>query len=197
MRFNPRNWYWQSDDGRLFSSASASLVSDRDTAFSAWLDAGGIVTRWPVDDDGNQTDASLQEVLSPYGVIVATTLSTYQSLKRAEVKAACRDAIYAGAQSSALGSDHTYAMDDDSQKNYLAAVAIAGQDATADTWTRSFWHTQDGKNWSYTPHGKAQVLQLGLDIVGYTEAQQSRYADLLETIDAAETIADVALITWA
>lgn len=66
--FVPNDCYWRADDGRLMSSATLGLINDQDAAFKAWLDAGGIVRRWPEDASGAQTDASLQDVLTPYGI---------------------------------------------------------------------------------------------------------------------------------
>lgn len=66
--FDPSDCYWQADDGRIMSSAAKALVGDGDAALTAWKDAGDIVRRWPEDGSGRQTDASLQAVLSPYGV---------------------------------------------------------------------------------------------------------------------------------
>lgn len=65
----PINWYWLADDGRVFSSASQSLVPANDAGYVAW-DTTYDATPWPVDDAGVQTDAALQEVLAPYGIFV-------------------------------------------------------------------------------------------------------------------------------
>jgi hypothetical protein len=68
----PTNWYWLADDGRLFSSASETLVAADDPAYVAW-DATYDATPWPVDDAGNQTNASLQAVLTPYDIFCDLT----------------------------------------------------------------------------------------------------------------------------
>lgn len=123
-------------------------------------------------------------------------LGALKSAKCSELKSECEKAIYAGVSSSALGSTHEYPMDDNSQKNYLGAVSIAGQSSTADAWSRSFWCADDVRNWSYTAHDKAQVLQLGLDIVAFTEAQQAKYASLLDKVKSAEDGDAVNAIAW-
>ena len=65
MLYDPKNWYWLAEDGRLFSSAVAAQVPKTDPAYAAWREAGGFPTTWPRDDAGEQTDAALQEVLAP------------------------------------------------------------------------------------------------------------------------------------
>ena len=67
MTYNPLNHYWLAADNRLFSSAVQALVPTTDPAFAAW---GGTPTPWPRDAAGVQTDAALQEVLTPYSVFV-------------------------------------------------------------------------------------------------------------------------------
>jgi hypothetical protein len=66
MVFNPYAWYWLADDGRIFSSASETQVSANDSGYQAFLQIDA-PTPWPRDDDGDQTDDSLQAVLDAYG----------------------------------------------------------------------------------------------------------------------------------
>ncbi len=68
--FNPHDWYWQADDGRVFSSFYSDLVKKGDSRFKDWKEAGGTATRWPQDAEGNQTDAALDAVLHLYGISV-------------------------------------------------------------------------------------------------------------------------------
>lgn len=80
--FNPYNWYWQADDGRIFSSVNCELVNETDGHFKKWKAAGGVATRWPADEDGEQTDASLQAVLQPYGVFVGLAAYKDAAIRR-------------------------------------------------------------------------------------------------------------------
>lgn len=73
MNYDPFNWYWLRDDGAIYSSATQSIVSASNSAHKAWVKAGGIVTRWPVDDAGEQTDAAMLDVVSPYGLRISAT----------------------------------------------------------------------------------------------------------------------------
>lgn len=79
--YDPRNWYWLADDGRIYSSAAGEVVTDEDKAFKAWTEAGSIPTPWPRDEEGNQTDAALQDVLRPYGLAPPISVSPLQIRK--------------------------------------------------------------------------------------------------------------------
>ncbi|WP_054308909.1 DUF4376 domain-containing protein [Mesorhizobium sp. 1M-11] len=87
--FDIRDWYWLSDDGRLYSSARQSLVADveTDVAYAAWLDNEGHPTCWPADDEGEQTEAALAAVLASLGLTLwplplKAQLSAYAAEKR-------------------------------------------------------------------------------------------------------------------
>jgi len=79
MIFNPYDWYWKADDGRLFSSRRQALIDESDADFQEWRNQA-FPTVWPRDAEGNQTTASLQEVLSPYNLFA--DLVSYAANKR-------------------------------------------------------------------------------------------------------------------
>lgn len=66
--FDPGDWYWKADDGRVFASARREIVDEEDEVYLAWAAHGGHPTRWPLDDDEEQSIAALQAVLQPYGL---------------------------------------------------------------------------------------------------------------------------------
>ncbi|WP_199091550.1 hypothetical protein [Bosea sp. ASV33] len=66
--YDPKDWYWLADDGRLFSSAAGDVITDDLPAYLDWREAGHLPSLWPSDGVGAQTDAALQSVLAPYGV---------------------------------------------------------------------------------------------------------------------------------
>lgn len=66
--YDPASWYWRADDGRIYSSASHSLVTQDDHDFTRWTSVGGIPTIWPRDASGAQTQASMEGVLAAAGV---------------------------------------------------------------------------------------------------------------------------------
>lgn len=68
--FNPpdlRDWYWKRDDGAIWSSKLGRLLTSSDSDPEVW-------TRWPRDEAGAQTDAALQDVLTPYGLTMTGEL---------------------------------------------------------------------------------------------------------------------------
>lgn len=76
--FDPKDWYWAAEDGRIFSSAREAFVEDNDDAeFQAWTALGNAPTPWPRDNDGVQSDAALDDVLLPYGI--HTTLAVLKA----------------------------------------------------------------------------------------------------------------------
>lgn len=66
--YDPSDWYWQDDGGRIYASARYLDVAQDDADLTSWLDRGNEPTRWPVDDAGEQTDDALRSVLAPYGL---------------------------------------------------------------------------------------------------------------------------------
>lgn len=66
--YEPQHWYWLASDGRVFSGAMLSLVSPNDEAYKAWT-VSNVPTAWPQDEDGVQSNAALQDVLTPHGLI--------------------------------------------------------------------------------------------------------------------------------
>ena len=76
----PRDWYWLAEDGRVYASGRQAITVAGDPAYVDWLAAGNRATAWPRDEVGAQTSASLQDVLTPYGLWI--DLSAYAAAKR-------------------------------------------------------------------------------------------------------------------
>jgi hypothetical protein len=68
--YNPYNWYWLADDGRVCASARSIVTTENDSDYKAWVAAGGIPTPWPRDEEDEQTIAEMQRVLYPYNIAV-------------------------------------------------------------------------------------------------------------------------------
>lgn len=83
-QYNPLDWYWVSQDGRLYSSVIQDVVAADNEAFVAWSEDGTQATPWPRDEAGDQTEAALQAVLDPYGLFAG--LSSYAAAKRFAVE---------------------------------------------------------------------------------------------------------------
>ncbi|GAC1042244.1 DUF4376 domain-containing protein [Rhizobium sp. No.120] len=119
----PKNWYWLADDGRIFSSINASFVTEKDTDYQNWLAQGRIPTRWPSDDSGNQTSASLQAVVGQYGIFA--DLTAYAASKR-----------YALEVGGFVYDGHPISTDRDSQSK-ISSVALAAN-LVGSTFSTSF-----------------------------------------------------------
>lgn len=87
--FTPRDWYWVHQDGRIYASGRQAIVVADDAGFVA-AEAAGRFTRWPADEDGEQTDAMLQGVLDSYSLHLSLT-SLKTALKQAIDAAAERE----------------------------------------------------------------------------------------------------------
>lgn len=73
MMFTAENWYWIRDDGTIYSSATQSIINASNAGYKSWVKAGGVATRWPVDSSGEQTDAAMLDVVSPYGLRISSS----------------------------------------------------------------------------------------------------------------------------
>jgi hypothetical protein len=66
--YNPLNWYWASDDGRVYSSRRDVIVGNDDEEYKAWKgDHERAPTFWPRDADGKETVEALRDVMAAYG----------------------------------------------------------------------------------------------------------------------------------
>ena len=82
--FMPLHWYWKAEDGRIFSSERELVVGESDADYVAWVGDGRLPTEWPRDGAGAQTDAALQDVLTPYGLTVG--LETFAAKYRQQIE---------------------------------------------------------------------------------------------------------------
>lgn len=116
--YTPMDWYWLAEDGRVFSSARSTLVSSDDAGFSAWKQDGTEPSRWPADDQGNQTTSGLQAVLTPYGLFA--DLSAYAAARRYAVEIAGITAKIGGADAPVS----TAREDRDGLRDTLTAITL-------------------------------------------------------------------------
>lgn len=87
--YDPSNWYWLADDGRLYSSLAGELVDKESEAYHQFIEQGGRATRWPSDLEGVQSFAALDDVLRPYGLRASPiAIEEIQEAAAAEVDAA-------------------------------------------------------------------------------------------------------------
>jgi len=194
--YTPTDWYWLADDGRLFSSARATLVPDDDPAYAGFVSTGGVATRWPEDDDGYQTDAALAWVLNPHGITVATTLASLRAAKIEELRAACAAAILGGVTVDALGAPHLYPTDATAQTNVGGLVMRSLLPTTAKDWTCLFACADAGGVWAYRLHTVAQIRAVGETVAAHVEAAMVTFDGLRAAVGEAKTPEAVAAVTW-
>ncbi|MET3892768.1 hypothetical protein ABIE41_003844 [Bosea sp. OAE506] len=128
--FDPRDHYWLAEDGRLFGSARAGLVNapESDEAYAAWRDLGRLPTPWPSGDGGEQSLATLQAVLSPYGLFADLLSYARDRRWRAEVGGMTWNGVPIAT--------------DDSSKVKIAGARIKAQ---ADPAFETTWYGADGE----------------------------------------------------
>jgi hypothetical protein len=116
--YDPKNWYWLADDKRVFDSANQIITTDTDTGYVAWVNDGNVATAWPRDGASNQTNAVLQDVLTPYGMFVNLNYYTADARYRKEIGGITVSGV-------ALRTDRMSQSQRDAAHTYLA-LATAG-----------------------------------------------------------------------
>lgn len=71
--YTPLAWYWTATDGRVYSSAKNALVYTYDSGYLTFIATNGGAKPWPVDANGKQTTASMQSVMSQFGIVLPFT----------------------------------------------------------------------------------------------------------------------------
>lgn len=135
------------------------------------------------------------------GVVVAyvppaPTLADLKTAKNTEINAACQSAIYAGFESSALGSAHTYPAKNLDQQNLSASVLASLMPGLPTTWTTPFWCADAAGGWDFRVHTAAQIQRVGQDGKAAILAALAKNKTLADQVAAATTAAQVAAIAW-
>lgn len=197
MGLFPFQWFWQADDGRVYSAAVRSLVSADDGAFSDFKASGRTPTRWPVDDAGAQTDAALNEVLGAYGLAVhPTPLAAMKADQSAKLYEACAAAIVAGFTSDALGTAHVYPSTQVDQINLSGSVMASLLPGNVSDWSTAFWCRDAAGVWGFRSHTAAEIQQVGRDGKAHVLACQTKLGTLNQQIAAATTAEAVFAAAW-
>lgn len=124
------------------------------------------------------------------------TIEVIRSEKSAELNNACRDQIYAGYDSAALGAVHRYPANDKDQVNMIASVASSMYPNLPTDWWTPFWCADTAGAWAYRPHTAAQIQQAGTDGKSAILVALSKNAALQQQLAAAASIADIEAIAW-
>lgn len=197
MNYDPLNWYWTDEAGRIYSSAREHIVPQSDKAYKAWLASGNQPTPWPRDDVGNQTDAALLAVVSGYGLSVAANAVAAARQKRSTaLTVICGAKIVGSFLSSALGSEHTYPSDIKDQINLMGSVTDSIMPGLEDDWRTPFWCRDAAGVWGWKMHNASQIQQAGRDGKAHVVNCQTTLAALNAQIASANTVAAVNAIDW-
>lgn len=162
--FNPADWYWLADDGRIFASARMTIVDVNDEDYVAWAAGGGFPTIWPRDDEGEQTDAALQEVLRPYGLWVDLVAYARDARWRAEVGGMVWNGVPIAT--------------DDSSKVKIAGARIAAQ---ANPGFETTWWDMDGEG---IVVDAALIIQLSDAVLAHVDGTFTTFGQVRAAITA-------------
>lgn len=95
--------------------------------------------------------------------IPSEALNTKRKDVSSALTKACRQQIFSGFESSALGAAHTYPSKETDQANLQASVLASLFPGLPVDWTTPFWCCDAAGLWSLKPHTVAQIQQVGLD----------------------------------
>lgn len=154
----------------------------------------------------NESDITVVEIPSNVAVAIGDAwdgeqfapfdpLPGAKAARAAAIRGACQAAIYAGFESSALGSPHLYPSLDKDQANLSASVLASLLPGLSPGWTTPFWCAIDDV-WSFWPHTAAQIQQVGMDAKAAILAHMAKNAQLAALVEAATTIAQVNEVQW-
>lgn len=195
--YDPSRWFWISDSGKIFDSEKCLKTDDSDKRYLSFVDAGGVATPWPRDEDGNQTDSALLEVVRPHGLLIASSLiDAARQAKVIELTQICGAKIVGGFSSSALGDVHHYPSDMKDQINLMGSVTDSIMPELPADWQTPFWCRDGDGAWAWKMHNAAQIQQVGRDGKAHVVNCQTTLATLNAKISAAKSVASVNSITW-
>lgn len=176
MNYDPYDWYWLAEDGKLFSSARQAVLDEADEDYLDWTEAGGLATAWPRDAAGAQTAAALQDVLARYGLWV--DLVAYAADKRWQTEMG--GILIAGVPIST----------DDRSKIMIMGARVA---AAADPDWSTVWHGMDGQTY---PVDAAAMIAISDAVQAHVNAGFATFAAVKAAIEA-QSITTVAEIDAA
>jgi hypothetical protein len=139
----------------------------------------------------------MEVVVMVISIDSATGLTEAKDTKITELRDACRDFIFAGFDSSALGTIHHYPLSVTDQANLQLAVSEAIINQSDAAWTTDVQALALGETEpAYKPHTAAQIMQVTVDISAGKKAALGKLADLIGQVKAATDIQTVEGIVW-
>lgn len=141
---------------------------------------------------------------SPFlgGSVISDSLATLDAAKARKLAALefiCREVIFRGFVSSALGQPFRYPARQQDQANLAASVLDSVVPGLPEDWTTPFWAAQ-GDSWAWRLHTAAQIQQVGRDAKAAVLAAQAINEALGQQIAAIEAgdgaVGAVNAINW-
>lgn len=136
-----------------------------------------------------------------YGVIVdapAVPLGDLIATKVAELRAACKESIVSGFQSSALGTLHTYPSKNEDQTNLIGAVTASQNPNLSAGWSVDFWCGDSfiPSAWAMRPHTAPQIQKVLEDAVIARSALSAKLDSLCQQAQNAQNATALSAISW-
>lgn len=126
----------------------------------------------------------------------ASQLQEHKDAKIASLSAACRQAITAGFESSALGQPHLYPSKETDQLNLAGSVTDSLlADLPAD-WVTPLWCADSAGEWAMRPHTAEQIQQVGREAKTRILSLMQHNAALAEQARLAPDKPSVDQIIW-
>lgn len=127
----------------------------------------------------------------------APTLAELKSIKITQLSADAQAAIYAGFESSALGSAHTYPAQNLDQQNLSASVLASLMPGLPAEWVTPFWCQDIATGvWDFRLHTAPQIQQAGQDGKSAILAALVKNKTLADQVVAAATAEQVEAVAW-
>lgn len=137
-----------------------------------------------------------QLVDKPEEIIPPKPIEQLKTDKSAFLNAACKQAIYEGYTSDALGADYLYPLKPLDQTNMTASVTDSLIPTNPVDWVTPFWCADLNGVWEYRLHTMAQIQKAGSDGKKHIVTQLQKNALLQGLVTQAVTPEELETIVW-
>lgn len=175
----PFSWFWIASDGRIYSASAQTIYAPGDPGYpsvqAAAGNPGGQNSPWPLDDQGQQTDAALAAVLGQYGLSdnVKDALVAYAGIKQSSL---AMGGYTKNVASSGAPLNVQIDTDTQGQANLMGAVQLAAV------------NPQQAFNWVQASGiialNATQILAMGVAVGVFFQNSYTVYGQLLGEIEA-------------
>lgn len=159
------------------------------------LNQYGALSPWPDGEHYLANEAAYQAAYQAR-INAPVSLDDYKKSQSIKIQNACKEQIFNGFQSSALGSVYTYPANDRDQVNLNGAVTQSYYAGNPGDWTISFYCADTSGAWLKRPHTAAQIQQVGADAINAIQTALNKNDALQQMIQSAATIEAVTAIEW-